>query len=321
MRAAFCFCLATFALTAPNAAAQTTFSDDLLLIGALANDVSDDSIVQAISESGELGHVLYRTREMRISSGRLDRLRQRLALGMEVGDKVQVLVVDSQGNNALAANAGPTITAWSPDGQAMSFTRDLESYRLNLADGRVTPMVLPPHYVIEDWHPVKDLQTALFLNPRNAIYREFRGDSYPCRQIDLVANDNITMPLTKNPSTDNLWSRFSPDGMKVAHYQRVINDEVPHEKLIVCREDGGDPTILIDLRKISFSLRLPWYRPKGHPVWSPNGKTIAWLINTNELWGGTNEKLEILLVDVESKTYKRHSLTDKGIAYVQDIDW
>lgn len=319
MRTPFCI-LVGLVLLAPPVFGQITFPDAPLLIGAKRNDQPTEFIVQQISKTGELGEILFRTNNV-ITSGRLDRTRQRLAVSIRVGDQPQIFIIDAHGDKKFVADAGPYISAWSHDGKTLTFTRELESYQLSIADSQVVGVKLPQHYIIDDWHPKKQLQTALFLNPRNAIHRKFRGDQYPVRQIDLILPDGTTKPLTTDPSTDNNWSRFSPDGSMVAHYQRVIHDEVPHEKIVICNSDGSNPTTLIDMRKLSFVLRLPWYRPKGHPVWSPDGQSIAWLVNTNKVWSGSGEELELLLIEVKSKAYTRHQLTDKGLDWVSQIDW
>lgn len=318
---ALCTVVVLVFATGQLATGQESFSKELLLVGTKTTDAPREFTIRTMSSAGELGKPLYRMKDSTIVSARFSPTRDRLAVGATSQGTSRVFFVDSKGAATEGVDAGPHLCNWSPDASLIAFTRGLESFQLTVKTGEVLPIELPQDYLIDDWHPTKNLRTTIFLNPRNSIYREFRGDRYPTRQIDLLAIDDKLTPITKNPSSDNIWSRFSPDGSRIAHYQRVLHHEVPHETLVVCDADGANAATLLDLRKIGTSIRLPWYRPRREPVWSPDGKTIAWLVNTNRILSSEDEQIEVLFVDVDSRKFHRVPLKEKGIDWVSGLEW
>ena len=161
----------------------------------------------------------------------------------------------------------------------------------------------------------------MYANSRNLLYRETKGDQYPTRQIDLMASDGKMSPVTKNPSTDNIWSRFSPDGERLAYYGRRLVGEKALEYAVVCDEDGSYPEQVFRFTEYGDANALPWFRPNGPPAWSPDGKHLAWLVNTNSKPQGVGERLELVIVSLDEDEPIRISLTDKGFKYVSAIEW
>jgi hypothetical protein len=133
---------------------------------------------------------------------------------------------------------------------------------------------LPADYIAEDWHPKEDVRTLIYLNTRNWIYREKQKDRYPVRQLDLLKADGKKVPVSKDPSFDNLLSRFSPTGDRIAHYRRRFVDGRPKEYAVICAADGSRAKEVLAFTDAGDAKKLPWFRPDGFPCWSPDGKTI-----------------------------------------------
>jgi hypothetical protein len=182
-------------------------------------------------------------------------------------------------------------------------------------------MPLTADYITEDWHPKEDVRTLIYMNPRNWIYREKQKDRYPVRQLDLLKADGKKVPVSKDPSFDNLWSRFSPTGDRIAHYRRRFVDGRPKEYAVICAPDGSRAKEVLAFTDTGDAEKLPWFRPVGFPCWSPDGKTIAWLVNTNTVARGDGEKVELMFIRADGGEQRRVSLTDKGFTWVSAIDW
>ena len=236
-------------------------------------------------------------------------------------------LLDAKGKASKIAEGGPTITSWSPDGRRIGYYRAVpgtdtfESNVVDVVSKEVTKLKLPAEYVAEDWHPSRDVRTAIYMNSRNNLYREKKGDRYPTRQLDLVDAGGKRTPLTKNPSTDNIWSRFSPAGDRIAHYQRWLVGEKSYEAAAVCNADGTNPRVVLVFTEQGDAEGLPWFRPNNVPAWSPDGKTLAWLVSQNKVIGDQGRDLQLVFVDADGGNFRRISLTDLGYAVVGSIDW
>src|SRR5262245_25156271 len=159
------------------------------------------------------------------------------------------------------------------------------------------------------------------MNSRNLLYREEKGDHYPTRQLDLVDAENRRTPLTKNPSTDNIWSRFSPAGDRIAHYQRWLIGEKSYESAVVCKADGTDPRVILGFSEKGEAEGLPWFRPNNAPAWSPDGSTLVWLVSANTAIGDQGRDLQLVFVGADGENFRRISLTKLGYRWVTSIDW
>lgn len=315
-----------FRLSADN----TVMGNQLVLIGAVTDEAPKECSIRLMSPRGELADTLVRHESGSIyPGGRVSRSRDRIAycLQLEKGDS-QFRIVNSSGNSTVVASGQGMVTAWSHDDRWFAAYRPdedskaFESLIIDVKTGEETLLKLPPHYVGDDWHPQTGIRTALYLNPRNRMYRKIKGDSYPARQLDLFAEDGTLKPLTRNPSTDNIWSKYSPDGVRIAHYGRTLDGETVLEYAVVCEADGTEPRVVFEFTKFGIANGLPWFRPNGPPAWSPDGSMLAWLVDSNADATSVGGKLELLLVPVNSGEPQRILLAaEKGISRVSGIDW
>jgi hypothetical protein len=307
---------------------RKAFPAGIILIGARMHDDPSAYEVRVISPAGGEIRTMFRRETGWISGGRLSRQGDRLAICCEMSDsKGELLVIESKGEATKIMDGVGTITAWSPDGQQLAFFQSMpnsdsfESFVFDLNSGQRTKLELSADYVAEDWHPSGSARTAIYMNPRNLLYREKKGDRYPTRQLDLLTSGGKKIPITKNPSTDNIWSRFSPDGGRLAHYGRRLVGEKSLEYVVVCADDGSHPKEILNFTEFGDKAGLPWFRPNNPPAWSPDGSALAWLVSTNTEPTSEGERLELVLVSADGGDPRRLSLTDMGFQWVSAIEW
>ena len=305
-----------------------SFQTGVYLIGVHTLDDAVGCGIAVISPTdGKIETVFRRESGYIYPGGRFSRKGDKLAFCSVSGDgHAQILVIDGAGNLTKAVDAEGMITAWSHDDRKLAFygqdgpDQPLQSFVIDLSSGQRTKVELPADYVAVDWHPRNATRTAMYMNFRNQLYREVKGDSYPTRQIDLMAEDGELSPITRNPSTDNIWSRFSPDGNRIAHYGRRLVGEKPLEYVVVCAADGSQPDEILNFTQYGESVGLASFRPTRPPAWSPDGSTLAWIVSTREA-DAEEQKLELVLVRVEGGGPKRISLSDRGINGVAGVEW
>lgn len=133
--------------------------------------------------------------------------------------------------------------------------------------------------------------------------------------------------------TDNIWSRFSPDGSKVAHYQRRIIDEKAYEAFVVQGIDGGDPIEFLrfsrlnsDLKVVPDDLPYPFYwTPMRCLCWSPDGSRIAVCLDNGKWRSATRAsgqmRFVIMIVTLDGRVEKAWDLKELGIAFPGTLDW
>ena len=304
---------------------------ELILLGVQAEGESHACEIRTLPLAGGEGRTLFRKEGVNIApGGRLAPERDRLAFcilpdeGSEIGG---FWILDSAGEAKRIADGFGMVQAWSPDGKRIAAYRDaedgdwLESVVVDATTGETAKLDLPRDYVVEDWRASDGMRLAMFRNARNQLYRPIKGDSYPTRQIDLQAPDGNLSPLTKNPSTDNIWSRFSPDGERVAHYSRRLVGEKSLEHVAICDVDGSAWREIFCFTTYGDERGLPWFRPSRPPAWAPDGSAVAWLVNTNDKPEGQDDRLEVVILPVEGGEPTRIDLNDRGIDSVSGIEW
>jgi hypothetical protein len=309
------------------------FQGELLLLGVRAVGESHACEIRTLALPGKANRTLFRKEEVDIyPGGRLSPCRDRLTFSLMTHDgegraKGQFWVLDLAGDGRRIADGMGMITAWSPDSSRIAAYRDsgdgasYESVTIDVATGETTTLDLPDEYVIDDWRASDGMQTAMFGNSRNQLYREIEGDSYPTRQLDLLAADGKRSPLTKNPSTDNIWSRFSPQDDRVAYYSRRLVGEKSLEHAAVYNGDGAASKEIFCFTTYGDERGLPWFRPLRPPAWAPDGSALAWLVSANDKPESQDDRPEILLLPLDGIEPQRIDLHELGIDGVSAIEW
>ena len=310
-------------------ASNRIFPSAIALIGTVRDDDPGACTIHLMSATGEnLRLLCRRDGGSYLPGARFSRSGHRLGVCYSAANgSTEIQVIDSTGRATKLIESGGGITAWSPDDTKLAWyrleprTRKPESYVVEVSTRKQTRLTLPPDYMAEDWHPQDERRIAIYLNPRNLLYRERKGDAYPARQLDLLKSDGSTTPLTRNPSTDNIWARFSRDGNHIVHYGRRLDGEKALEYAVVRKWDGSLPEVVCEFTRFGDSLGLPWFRPHGPPAWSPDGSTIAWLVTTNTEPRGEGQQWELLFIPCDGSQPRRLSLADMGFRWVSAVAW
>jgi RNA polymerase sigma factor (sigma-70 family) len=272
-------------------------------------------------------------------SGRVSPDGRRLAYGFE--DRLEktweTWIVEADGSRRKLPIGGEVV-AWSPDGRSLACRvfhdadRSFENWVIDFASGKKQALDLPKFDGVEDWSPKGDALAVMAAN-RDKVFKHPTKGIYPLRQIDLTAADaSKAKRLTTDPMLDNLWSRFSPDGLMVAHYQRRHSDDRTKvfETIVVRKRDGSDPIEIIRNGRIDANLRpvetheYPFYWcPFGAPCWSPDGKQVAVLVdNGKNVGGGVDDtRFAIVIATLDGKVVRGIDLKKSGFLYVGSIDW
>ena len=115
--------------------------------------------------------------------------------------------------------------------------------------------------------------------------------------------------------------RFSPTGDRVTYYRRRFVNERPREFSVVSASDGSRSKEIFAFTDVADEEKLYMYRPHGSPCWSPDGKTVAWVVTAYKDRQQSLPKFELLLIPVDSGKPTRLSLSAKGFTGVTLIDW
>ena len=170
--------------------------------------------------------------------------------------------------------------------------------------------IIYTHYAYDDTRTKQVIQ--LFLEDPNAVAKYPRGHYHP-GEPGFDPGVAITPP-----DVENIEPAFSPDGNSIAYIRREGTDQMGLYVMPVpegVTSDPNNPAVmqnaLLPYQKSSLILRGQFI---SQPVWSPDGKQIAYLSYNNstfDIWLAT--------VSVDAKTGQYHmngnpvQLTDGGI--------
>src|SRR4051812_15784608 len=143
--------------------------------------------------------------------------------------------------------------------------------------------------------------------------------TYPLRQIYLVTPDGSGREvLTTGPMLDSITARFSPDGTRLAYQERRHREGRVLHFAVVQGRGPGEPGDVVPFNELYKGNKE--FRPHGSPCWSPDGESIAWLIPRKKVQSGQT-RMELMIVSVSSGKVTRLDLFQRGLNWVQAIDW
>jgi hypothetical protein len=205
------------------------------------------------------------------------------------------------------------------------------SFLVQVEGGRIKQLPLLDSEVVDDWSPVGGILSVMARNSEHEFQHPGKG-TYPLRQIDLMAIDGSQRRrITSDPLLDNIWSRFSPDGSYIAHYQRWHRNDKVFEGFVVREVNGNRPVVVLrsdrldeELREVRTYPSYPYYWSASNPpCWSPDGSQLAVCLNNGKSMSRRGEKLRFALVFATSRGHIDHALNLQklGIAFVSALDW
>jgi Tol biopolymer transport system component len=217
------------------------------------------------------------------------------------------------------------VTAWSPDGTHLTAirenadeTREWENVILDVETGQEQRLPISRSSVVDDWSPDGTRLAVMVGNPDKQFRHPTKG-IYPLRQIELCQADGTgCTPLTTGGMTDNLKARFSPDGKRLIYFQRRHPNGGVFHFAVVQDRSGANARDVAQFDAIYRGNRE--YKPHGAPCWSPDGKSVVWMIPRRKV-DSSSLKTELLFLTVDDGRPTRIDLDQRGIAWVQAIDW
>jgi Tol biopolymer transport system component len=300
------------------------------LIGVKTADDFENRRIQTTAPDGSDIRTVLHVDEGTISVGRLSPDGTRLAFSRVVGKgEWELWLLDANGRQELIADQAGPVTAWSPDAKQLAFYRKVdwsggeayESLTVDIATKQRSKLALSTDYIAEDWHPRENTRTISYLNPGKHIHQDQpRPNTYFLRQLELLTADGKKIPITNDPSFDNIYSRYSPTGDRIAYYRRRFVDGRPKEFAVVSASDGTSAKEVFAFTDTSEAEKLNWFHPHAFPAWSPDEKTIAWLVTvTDESNPAPDPGFDLVFFPAEGGKMRRISLP--GLTWVGAIDW
>jgi len=314
-----------------------SFRGKLVLFGVqrtVKDDPTGRCILSLLPDGEDWQTILELKKSERIVAGRVAPNGRSLAFSVQRDGQNQpeVWVLGPEGRRVKVAEDG-IVTAWSPDGTRLACSRgkygDWESFLVDVAKKEEERLPLPKTDVVEDWSPDVQLLTVLASNPDEQFkHPNPEKGTYPLRQVYFW---NLKEPqrqeFTTGPLQDNLRSRFSPDGKRVAYHQRRHQDSDLFHSTRVRACDGKGEQEVIQFDKLRQAGGYQSFRPSGFPCWSPDGKSIVAVgLKQQEVTSAhgvmtVDLGMELVCASLEKGVEKQGDLKAKGVAYVKCINW
>ena len=234
--------------------------------------------------------------------------------------------------------AGGEVMGWSPDGKSlacrvMNKDRTFENWIVDIESGKKRVLDLSKFDGVEDWSPTTAELVVSDANRDNVFKHPTKG-VYPLRQLYRVGLDaSKPRPIATGPMLDNLYSRVSPDGSLIAHYQRRHSADRTkvYESIVVHKRDGSEPVEVIGNNRLdhrfqkvkeeAFTYPFPW--SPELPCWSPDGKQIVARVDNAKSGSGRvgDTRWALIFASLDGKINNAIDLTKLDLVFVANFDW
>lgn len=239
--------------------------------------------------------------------------------------KLAVWLRKSDGTLIKLTDDGGIVRAWSPDSRKVAYysgeAGKWQSFVVDTQTLKIEQLPIPSDDVVEDWSPDGQLLSVMAGRLDQRFKHSTKG-TYPLRGIYTMRIDGSNkQALTADPACDAIWSRFSPDGSRIAHYLRRYPDDVqsPLEISVVRESDGDHARELATFAQ--FNDEATYVRPAGPPRWSPDGKTLVWRATRQSHVDTARRDWELIFITLEDGTHRRLPLATEAVRFWGSIDW
>lgn len=303
-----------------------TFKGKILLFGTRREDRPDTLGIEAMNPDGTgMETILILGRDEGLLGARESPDGTRLAFDVRRGAGLtadsEVWSLTAEGHRSKMAVDG-SVAAWSPDGTRLatyrSKGREIDNVILDVETGRASVLPVPKTDLVWDWSPDGQVLAVMAGNPDRVFEHPTKG-TYPLRQLYLVKPDGTGRELlTTGPMLDSIAACFSPDGKRLAFQERRHHEGRVLHFGVVQGLPHGEPKDLVEFTKL-YEGNME-RRPHGLPCWSPDGKSIVWLVPRRKVQSAETHP-ELVIVTLTTGKVDRLDLFQRGLDWVQAIDW
>jgi hypothetical protein len=269
--------------------ATGSFKGKILLFGSARYADTESSAIMAIEPAGRGIATLLELKDGgHIMTGRISPDGRRLAFSVRRGhgEEEELWLLETNGRRRKLADRA-TAQAWSADSRRLACFRSpnhqWQSFTVDSDTGQEQQLAISPSDMVMDWSP-DGRQLAVMAGNDRHVFNHPTNGTYPLRQLYLLNPD----------STGRI------------------------DFAMVASRDGKQAKEVLDFN--AFFQGNKSFKPNAAPCWSPDGKSVVWLVLRNRTQAA-DLKCELVFVPVETGSPRRLRLDQLGIQWVQTIDW
>ncbi len=318
--------IGTRSASPPERKPSGSFKGKIILFGTQRADRAGILGIEAMNPAGQNQETIaLLEKETSLLGGRVSPDGTRLAFdqvrgqGKAAHSEVWLLMAEGQ-RRKVCDDA--YVAAFSQDGTRLAVfrqkNREFDNLIIDVETGKTTVLPLPKTDLVWDWSPDGQLLAVMAGNAGKVFEHPTKG-TYPLRQIYLMKPDGSERSLvTTGPMLDSIAACFSPDGSRLAYQERRHHEgQVLHFGVVQARGTGR-PRDLVQFTEL-YQGNIE-RRPHGSPCWSPDGKSIAWLVPRRKVQSAETHP-ELVFVTLATGKVERLDLFPHGLDWVQAIDW
>jgi Tol biopolymer transport system component len=285
-----------------------SFRGKIVLFGSRAAD-RNAALIQTMSVDGTAVRTLAEFENASILPGRVSPEGRRVVfnLARRQNTRLQVCVMDANGEHDVVAE-DVTVAAWMPDGKRIACYRGdrghWKSLAIDVDSDKIQRLPMAGTDVVNDVSP-DGWELLVMSRPADKFFKHPTLGIYRKRQIYRMPTDGTQRLRLTDPETDNIWSRFSPDGRKIAFYHRSYETGEPVESGRVMDLDGRSVKEVVNFTELGL-------RSYYAPCWVADGKRLVWPANTVSDPRGRFD-VELIVTSFDGAAMKRLKSNDAGI--------
>ena len=206
------------------------------------------------------------------------------------------------------------VSAFSPDGTRLAVyrlkDREIDNIIVDVDTGKATVLPVPKTDLVWDWSPDGQVLAVMAGNAGKVFEHPTEGHE-SARQVDLVRPDGSGRELlTTGSMLDSIAACFSPDGTGWPMRRDGTTKAAYSISLSSRTSTHGEPRDLVEFTKLFLGDKER--RPQGLPCWSPDGKTIVWLVPRNKVQSADTHPELVIITLSNGKSRPSRSLPTRA---------